>query len=1775
MKEQYKLILKEWDHAPDGLLSPIHDADLARLTKTPPFDLRNHLESMEQEGLIERVRVENPDGFKVLTTALGRTELSKLRLSQDQSGKDVVKPTAIKVVPKGLRSYEEEDAYFFLELLPGTRDRDGLPESIRYWKIPIERTDADRTFRVGLIYGPSGSGKSSLVKAGLLPNLAGHVLSAYVEAIPEGTEARLLNKLRNNCPELSIDLGLKRAVQDLSQGQVLSPGKKILIVLDQFEQWLSAWRGDEESGLFAALRHCDGGHVQAIVLVRDDFWMAVNRFEKQLGVEFRRTLNSYGIDLFDPIHAKKVLMDFGRAFGRLPDNPEGISDSQGVFLDQAMEGMEGLVEKGKVVPVRLSLFAWMVRGKPWTTETLRNVGGAEGVGLNFLEETFNSPHAEPKYRFHQRAAQAVLKALLPEGGTRIRGEAKSYSELISASGYAHRPGDFEDLCRILDGEVRLITLTTHEELSDGDRQKPAKPEERYYQLTHDYLVPSIREWLTRKQKETRRGRAELLLADRSSLWNAKPENRHLPSLLEWTNIALLTKKKDWTSSQQRMMQVAGRVHGSRTLVALLLLCLVTWSGIEGYGTLRASDLVEKLETANTTDLPPIIEQLTAYRRWAGRPLSQLLTRTDKEKDKSPHLRASLASLELLPEGVKQAEYLYDRLLDASPVELPVIWGILRRHDRGAEDRLWKLLEDPKADLEKSFRASCALANSDAAQVENRWHTVAPFLTDRFLKAVIKNPSDYSLLIENLRPIRQRLLTPLASVIRDTGRSESERNFATTLLTDYGGDAPTLLAELLMVAEPKAYVSLFPVVEKSAEQVLPVFQGELAKKPTYSWNDPPLDSTWAKPDVSLVSRIESAQGILAERFAFCQTMALGEFLTTAEALRKSGYRPVRFRPYADGQVVRVAAVWTCDGRNWRIASGLTADEVRQQEEWNKKDKFLPVDVAGYVAVSSDGKPPDSYAALWVEKSGDDDARLFVGVSSEEEGSVQERLKDEKLIPRTLHAMIGAKGRTTYCGVWGRPPGPAVTGQTYRDQFEGGFEQIQAYLGGQLLIDVAVSGARKPQTIRDRAQAALESADNKLKTKPDDLHARFVRALANYRLEENQKAIDDFQVVIGKNPKADPARKYPARQYRVIALARLGKKQDALTELAKFQKLDASEHSKLYLAAVLAAELGEGADKAFETLEAAIQKQPKDADLRYAAARAFSLASKTISRSDKAKGRQLAERCLQLLREAIKNDDADFGKMNEDADLDPIRDDPAFAEIIHSDRRLVAVWTSDASFEATSIYGLDPAAHLRKCRELIAQGYRPVSWSASQTATEGPLVTTSVWHRPVITEESKDQLAERQARAAITLLRMGKAAEVMPLLRHSADPRLRSFIVNWLKPLQADPRVLAAELDRIDPNAKTMPAPGQQKMDAILFHPETSQRRALILALGTYGTGGLSSGEREPLASKLLDLYRNDPDSGIHGAAEWTLRQWKQENKLRNLDAELMKLKGRGEHRWYVNSQGQTYAMIEGPVEFLMGSPPTDTERFAGIEPPRRMAIPRRFAIAAKEVSVEQFQRFLKLGGITIDRYRLSASVLSRYSPDPQGPLITPDWYTAAHYCNWLSDQEGLSKDQWCYLPNEAGAYAEGMSIPANVLQRTGYRLPTEAEWEFACRAGAVTSRYYGHSLDLLDAYARYQAKSKEHAWTCGSLFPNDLGLFDMLGNTSEWCQDSWNAFKPAKKGIYNDIINISEYIVGKTPRLHRGGAFSLLPALARSANRNVYPPLNRLTNLGFRPSRTYH
>jgi len=191
----------------------------------------------------------------------------------------------VKIVPKGLRSFDEHDADFFLELLPGPRDRHGLPESLRFWKSRIEITDPERTFNVGLIYGPSGCGKSSLVRAGLLPRLAKHVLTIYIEATPDQAETKLLKGLRKVCPDLPTGAELVNSLAAIRKGRFLCSGQKVLLVLDQFEQWLHGHLIEETTELVTALRQCDGEHLQAVVTVRDDFWLAVSRFMADLEAE--------------------------------------------------------------------------------------------------------------------------------------------------------------------------------------------------------------------------------------------------------------------------------------------------------------------------------------------------------------------------------------------------------------------------------------------------------------------------------------------------------------------------------------------------------------------------------------------------------------------------------------------------------------------------------------------------------------------------------------------------------------------------------------------------------------------------------------------------------------------------------------------------------------------------------------------------------------------------------------------------------------------------------------------------------------------------------------------------------------------------------------------------------------------------------------------------------------------------------------------------------------------------------------------------------------------------------------------------------------------------------------------------------------------------------------------------------------------------------------------------------------------------------------------------
>jgi formylglycine-generating enzyme required for sulfatase activity len=505
-----------------------------------------------------------------------------------------------------------------------------------------------------------------------------------------------------------------------------------------------------------------------------------------------------------------------------------------------------------------------------------------------------------------------------------------------------------------------------------------------------------------------------------------------------------------------------------------------------------------------------------------------------------------------------------------------------------------------------------------------------------------------------------------------------------------------------------------------------------------------------------------------------------------------------------------------------------------------------------------------------------------------------------------------------------------------------------------------------------------------------------------------------------------------------------------------------------------------------------------------------------------------------------------------------------EVPHPERRYAGTFAAEARFEAEQVQGLTPTEHLARCRELAGRGYRPAALAVASLPAHGGPIAASIWHRPVVADADKERLAKRQANAAVALLRLGQEADVWPLLRHKPDPRLRSYLIHRLSPMGADPQAIVARLDATD--------------------VEVSEKRALVLCLGEFGKEQLPQAQRRALVPRLLELYRHDPDPGLHGAAAWLLRTWARRDGLAGIDGPLKKLdeelkamdrevasRGRQppeSRRWYVNGQGQTMVVIDAHESFLMGSPRTEAERYHGPEGneerQHRRRIGRTFALAATEVTVAQFLHFRK-----------DHSYQKAYSPTDEHPINTVNWYDAAAYCNWLSEQERIPQDQWCYKRHPQKGYADGMRPRPDYLHRRGYRLPTEAEWEYACRAGAVTARPYGETEDLLEQYAWYTKNSGAQSMLPpGWPKPNDLGLFDMLGNALEWCQDAVVWYPQQRRSQDIGDKEDMRYIVDSQYRVLRGGGFTNPARLVRCAYRNSDGTgvLNDL--VGFRPARTY-
>jgi formylglycine-generating enzyme required for sulfatase activity len=152
--------------------------------------------------------------------------------------------------------------------------------------------------------------------------------------------------------------------------------------------------------------------------------------------------------------------------------------------------------------------------------------------------------------------------------------------------------------------------------------------------------------------------------------------------------------------------------------------------------------------------------------------------------------------------------------------------------------------------------------------------------------------------------------------------------------------------------------------------------------------------------------------------------------------------------------------------------------------------------------------------------------------------------------------------------------------------------------------------------------------------------------------------------------------------------------------------------------------------------------------------------------------------------------------------------------------------------------------------------------------------------------------------------------------------------------------------------------------------------------------------------------------------------------------------------------------------------------------------RTFAISSTEVTVGQLRQFRP------EHQQDTAE-------DDQIPAVSLHVTYAIGFCQWLNQREGIPETEWCY-PHPDQLSTRNFDPVPGYLDKTGYRLPTADEWEFACRAGTTTSRHFGSATELLSYYGWDTVTSKGYPQPVGQLLPNQFGLFDMYGNVSEIC-----------------------------------------------------------------------
>ncbi len=441
--------------------------------------------------------------------------------------------------------------------------------------------------------------------------------------------------------------------------------------------------------------------------------------------------------------------------------------------------------------------------------------------------------------------------------------------------------------------------------------------------------------------------------------------------------------------------------------------------------------------------------------------------------------------------------------------------------------------------------------------------------------------------------------------------------------------------------------------------------------------------------------------------------------------------------------------------------------------------------------------------------------------------------------------------------------------------------------------------------------------------------------------------------------------------------------------------------------------------------------------------------------------------------------------------------------------------------------------------------------------------------------------------MALIQSGKGDDALHAFQIEEDPESISQFAFQVRPQQVLVSELIESLYRVSNTSLRLLFPDNAnaaKGDSGPVRLETKEERQVrdrirfgyFLALGEYSIDEIPVEQRQELLDRLGKWFDSDPSSAIHGITGWLLRKWGMDHDVDNFERQAKPYDR--EREWFrtivrndlKSEDGTPVKEITNPVEriftFVVFSPgeyslgsPNDELGREGREVRQTVTISRPFAVLDREVT------FAEVGGV--------------WAPmkHPERAAGGPNWFEAVWCCRNLSEKAGIPEEDQAY-PDPAQldrdqyppATADGANgAPDNWPlrhDRPGFRLPTEAEWEIACRGGMRTAYGFGGDATLLVKFGWCGANDDNRVGTHPprQLRPNLRGLFDCHGNVWEWCHDPL-----ADRGmgpIRDRELEIDQPVAW---RVTRGGWKLDRDPLCRSASRSNARPGSRTENCGFR------